>query len=383
MKVKYLMLTLAGAFALNASAQEVTEPTLGQTPAKNTAYARGQGNDNWFVTLQGGASMMFLKDNEDAKFENRQSFIPTFSVGKWHNPYFATRVQLAAGVSHEFKNVEGLEDLKMFHGRYVMGHFDFMFDVINYFKPYREDRVFHLIPWVGLGYSNKFIKGHDYRQNALTGNAGVMFLFNILERMDIVLEAQASYSEFNLDRSNYNYRNDFSPLMGAVTAGLNFKLGDLGFNEILPMDMNLVNDLNGQINRLRAENEELGKRPVSCPECPEVEDVVEQVNLLGAKSVQFRFDNARVAKDQMVTLNDVAQYVKKNNAPIVVTGYADATGNASYNEGLSERRAKAVAKVLTDKFGVPADMITIEWKGASEQPYDKRDWNRVVIMRSK
>ena len=39
MKVKYLMLTLVGAIALNASAQENTVPATGQLPAKNVAFA--------------------------------------------------------------------------------------------------------------------------------------------------------------------------------------------------------------------------------------------------------------------------------------------------------------------------------------------------------
>ena len=50
--------------------------------------------------------------------------------------------------------------------------------------------------------------------------------------------------------------------------------------------------------------------------------------------------------------------------------------------GLSEKRARAVAKELIDKYGVSSDQITIEWKGSDEQPYDENNWNRVVIMRA-
>ena len=34
---------------------------------------------------------------------------------------------------------------------YGSAQYDFMLDVINYFSPYKEDRFFHLIPFVGVG----------------------------------------------------------------------------------------------------------------------------------------------------------------------------------------------------------------------------------------
>ena len=48
--------------------------------------------------------------------------------------------------------------------------------------------------------------------------------------------------------------------------------------------------------------------------------------------------------------------------------------------GLSEKRAKAVAKELIEKYGVNSNQISIEWRGSDEQPYSENNWNRVVIM---
>lgn len=376
MKVKYLMLALAGACALSAVAQQENLPKSGQTPAKNTAYARPEVGDNWFVTLQGGAAMVFGGDNENAKFFDRQTVAPTFSFGKWHNPYFGTRLQMGLGVMHDFlgKNAEVMN-----HGRYANAHFDFMFDVINYFKPYNEERVFHLIPWVGMGYDHKFQKQNAYKVDALTANAGVIFSFRVLERMDLFLEAQGMYSDLNLNSGFLQPR--YNEWMGMLTAGLNFRIGGIGWNEIIPMDWALVNDLNGQINALRASNAELSKRPASCPECPELAPRVERVNMLSDKSVLFRTGKTTVDKDQMVTIFDVAEFAKKNGSSILVTGYSDKKSKES--DRISELRAKAVAKILTDSYGVPSNQIRIEWKGSAEQMYDNRDWNNVVILRSK
>ena len=49
---------------------------------------------------------------------------------------------------------------------------------------------------------------------------------------------------------------------------------------------------------------------------------------------------------------------------------------------LSEKRAKAVAKELIEKYGVSSEQISIEYRGSDEQPYSENNWNRVVIMRA-
>ena len=47
---------------------------------------------------------------------------------------------------------------------------------------------------------------------------------------------------------------------------------------------------------------------------------------------------------------------------------------------LSEKRAREVARILTDEYGVPSSQITIDYKGDTVQPYAENAWNRVVIM---
>ena len=166
-----------------------------------------------------------------------------------------------------------------------------------------------------------------------------------------------------------------------LSAGLTFKLGKTDFEVLEPMDYDLLNDLNSQINALRAENEELSKRPVSCPECKET--VTEVVNNVVDNVVFFRLNSSKIDKNQHINIYNTAEYMKANNTPIKVIGYADKkTGKADYNMQLSEKRAKAVAKELTEKYGIDSSRITIEWKGCEEQPYSENSWNRVVIMRA-
>ena len=147
------------------------------------------------------------------------------------------------------------------------------------------------------------------------------------------------------------------------------------------MDYNLINDLNSQINRLRAENEELSLRPESCPECPEVQTVVSE-GVYVPNVVFFRINSSTIDKGQQVSVYNTAEYLKANeNAKVNIIAYADAqTGTPDYNFALSERRARAVADALTSEYGIDSDRISIDWKGDTVQPYAENDWNRVAIF---
>ena len=404
MKVKYLLLSLMGAMALSAGAQ-TTAPEK-QLPARKTAFDRSGGH--WFITLQGGVSAQFLEGNESQDIVKRLHVMPTLSIGKWHNPYFGTRLQLMAGPTPTYyKDATG--NVVTNNTAMAGAFFDFMFDVVNYYSKYNAKRVFHLVPFAGVGYNFKYYNDFNlkdfssifsmsapYRHSA-AANAGVQMAFRLGKRVDFVLEAQAIYNNLNIVKKDFDYADAsatympatvadaYNGLLGVVTAGLNFNLGKVEWEPVTPMDMDLINDLNSQINSLRAENAELAKRPVSCPECPEVVVAAPEIKVvagLSEKAITFKFDSDKLTPNQEIVLHEIAKFVKENNQPIAVIGFADVTGNADYNLALSERRAKAVANILTSQYGVPSDMINVEWQGETEQ-FDTRAWNRVVIVRSK
>ena len=77
----------------------------------------------------------------------------------------------------------------------------------------------------------------------------------------------------------------------------------------------------------------------------------------------FEFDSATPQDDAVQTI----QYVVEN-APacnwnsFTVIGHTDRAGSNAYNQGLSERRAEAVANLMTSR-GIAADRISTEAKG--------------------
>ena len=397
MKAKVLMLALMGSFALSLGAQAQQEVATPNKSGHKTVFNRDRGCDHWFLEIQGGVGVLpFGEANNKASLTDRIYPIVQLGLGQWHEPWFATRVQLggwnmkgfvmdAAGANQAYNNL------------FAVAHYDFMFDVVNYFAKYNAKRVFHLVPYVGLGagYKHHTTTGGAFgdvfdatkRVAGATTNdfggvvdAGVIFKFRLGRRVDLNLEAQMLATKTNM--MGTSWKKQGADLMAFATAGLGFNLGKPEWDVLTPMDWALVNDLNGQINNLRAENAELAKRPASCPECPEVEpSQTTEVKTVVSNVVYFRIASAKIDQNQYINIYNTARYALENNSKIYIVGYADeATGNPNINMTLSERRAKAVAKALVEKYGVSEDMIEVDFKGDTVQPYETNEWNRVVIM---
>ena len=397
MKAKVLMLALMGSFALSLGAQAQQEVATPNKSGHKTVFNRDRGCDHWFLEIQGGVGMLpFGEANNKASLTDRIYPIVQLGLGQWHEPWFATRVQLGGWNMKGFV-MDAAGTNQAYNNLFAVAHYDFMFDVVNYFAKYNAKRVFHLVPYVGLGagYKHHTTTGGAFgdvfdatkRVAGATTNdfggvvdAGVIFKFRLGRRVDLNLEAQMLATKTNM--MGTSWKKQGADLMAFATAGLGFNLGKPEWDVLTPMDWALVNDLNGQINNLRAENAELAKRPASCPECPEVEPTqTTEVKTVVSNVVYFRIASAKIDQNQYINIYNTARYALENNSKIYVVGYADeATGNPSINMTLSERRAKAVAKALVEKYGVSEDMIEVDFKGDTVQPYETNEWNRVVIM---
>lgn len=380
MKTKVLLFALLSGFVFSVAAQEY-QPQVGfstETGAK-TNFKKNRTRDNWFISIAGGVSTLFADETTKADFKDRLNFAPQFSFGKWLSPYAGFRTQVIGGNIHGYRGPEKGR-LQLLHNKYVGFHMDMLWDVSNYWAPYSEDRVFHLIPWIGIGYAHRFKNQGFKASDVPTMNAGILTAFRLAKRVDFNIEIQGLLAPdyFNRIETGAEWEG-----IVQLSAGFTFRLGRTDFEVIQPMDEGLINNLNNQINTLRAQNQELSKRPVSCPECPEIVESTEVITNILDNIVLFRINSAEIDGNQQVNIYNTAQFVKDTNTPIVVVGYADKdTGTAEYNMQLSERRAKAVAKELMERYNIPSNMITVQWKGSDVQPYEQNNWNRVVIMQA-
>jgi len=98
--------------------------------------------------------------------------------------------------------------------------------------------------------------------------------------------------------------------------------------------------------------------------------------------VFFLINSSSVRDSELMKVASAAAYLSNNpNAKLELQGYADKkTGTAAFNMQISKRRAEAVAKLLTSKFGISKDRLIVTAKGDTEQPFAKNEENRVTIF---
>ena len=382
--------SLVGATALNA--QENTS-----VPARKAHFAKDGAKSHWFLEIGDAASYQFSGMNYyDFDRKGGVNFVnPSLAIGRWHNPYFATRARATYGNFTDRFHLEG--DTKTGYQathKYAMGQVDFMFDVVNYFSAYKENRFFHVIPFLSVGASMQvdtdFPKNFhgplcaEGKYSDLAGG-GLQLKFRLAKRVDLNLEAQVLAKNFrttselspvayDAEDKSATYRRSF---LGTAGASLTFHLGKKEFTQLKAQDNDLIASLNKQLNSLRAENAELSKRPVDCPEAP----APQVAGIAVGNVVYFRLNSAVVDPNQLINIRNIAEYAKNNTETITLVGYADRqTGTPDYNYKLSERRAEAVKKILVEKYGISADRIKTSWEGDRQQPYAENVWNRIVIM---
>ena len=375
-KISLLLMTILVAFSI--SAQETENVSHGDI------YLKNKGTDNWFMSLAGGTNTFWGKGSKDQDFVDALGWEGQLAVGKWLSPIFGGRIAVNVAQHEHYNNISD----SYFKGSSIHPHVDVMWNATNALVGYRADRVYNFIPYLGAGWM--FGLDEDFggsANNNLTWNAGLINNFQLSNNFSIFVELAAtalkgdygrSLSGMTLGKDDDNYELYTQALVG-VKFGLG---GKQDFTTAELLDYNLINDLNSQINRLRAENENLSKRPEFCPECPEVEPQPVAESVYVPNVVFFRINSANIDRQQQISVYNTAEYMKSNpNATVEIVAYADKqTGTPDYNMKLSERRAKAVADALTSQYNIDSSRINIDWKGDTIQPYDENDWNRVAIF---
>ncbi len=373
--------------AFGISAQET------QNVSHGDVYLKNKGSDNWFMSLAGGTNMYFGSGSKDHDFMDALGWQGQLAVGKWNSPKWGARFAINVGQQEHYMGPQ-TDDYTT--DSFVHPHFDLMWNVTNAAVGYRADRVYSFIPYIGIGYfyglDEDFKKveadGERVLENqaqSLTWNLGIINDFRLSNNFSIFVELAATALQGGVGRAYSHvpvgdYDMDF---IGQALLGVKFGLGGKqDFTNAELMDYNLINDLNSQINRLRAENENLSKRPEFCPECPEIEPVETVESVYVPNVVFFRINSANIDRQQQISVYNTAEYLKSNpNATVEIVAYADRqTGTPDYNMKLSERRAKAVADALTTQYNIDSSRISLDWKGDTEQPYAENDWNRVAIF---
>ena len=82
-------------------------------------------------------------------------------------------------------------------------------------------------------------------------------------------------------------------------------------------------------------------------------------------NIEFDVDSSEIKPEHAGELNKTVQFlIEYPTADAVIEGHTDSDGSASYNQKLSERRARAVYDYLIEEAGIDADRLT--WAGFGE-----------------
>ncbi|MEL6948715.1 MAG: OmpA family protein [Pseudomonadota bacterium] len=117
--------------------------------------------------------------------------------------------------------------------------------------------------------------------------------------------------------------------------------------------------------------------------CEVIRESIVEIRL---PSVNFETNSDRLLSGAESELDAAAKTLRSNPSVIVeVAGYTDDRGNADYNRGLSERRARSVRNALEER-GVPREQMTVAGYGeddpiASNDTAEGRAANRRVVLR--
>jgi len=114
---------------------------------------------------------------------------------------------------------------------------------------------------------------------------------------------------------------------------------------------------------------------------------VNKFHMVKSEAVLFAFNSEKLTPDGKSQLDDLANQAKGMDRFVLeVQGFTDKSGNATYNETLSEARAHAVTRYLANQYQIPIRNISMLGSGyalpvADDKTRDGRKMNRRVEVR--
>ena len=365
---------------------------LGATSAMaQVTYTDKEGNEyqfkkHAFLDLQGGAQYTL----GEAKFGDLISPNVQLGLGYQFSPLFGMRLQAngwqSKGGWAGFRANPGETPYNAtYKFKYVAPGVDFMFNLSNLFCGWNPNRVLNVTAFLGGG-ANIAWDNDEVNELATTikntstynleylwdgtkvrpyGRAGLELAFKVSKSVSLMLEGNA-----NVISDKYNSKKADNPdwYFNAL-AGLRINLGKSATKKEKPVE---PEPAPAPVQKV--------EEPAPAP-APVVEKKVEEIR----RDIFFTINSNKIsAKENQKILEVIDFLVKYPEAKVVVTGYADkGTGNDRVNDRIAAKRAAAVVWMLEKRYGIPAERITEESKGARVQPFAENDKNRVSIMIAK
>lgn len=337
-------------------------------------YAR-----HWWMQVQGGAAHTV----GEASFGDLISPAAALNVGYQFSPVFGVRIG-ASGWEARGSWVTPRSNYKY---SFVQGNAEAVLNLTNLLCGWNPKRFFNGYGFVGVGFNHAFdndeavaIADRGYNleylwhdsKNFVVGRAGLGVDLRLSDYVSVGAEVNANMlsDHFNSKKAG-NVDWHFNALVG-----LKIKFGR-GYKAIPPV----YYEPEPQPEPAPAPVVEPTPAPVK--EEPK-EDVAEVVVEPLVRDIFFTINSAKIRGVEQEKVAQLIAYMNQNpDAQVSITGYADkATGNATINMRISQKRAQAVATALQEA-GISAARIIVDAKGDTEQPFAEIEQNRVSICIAK
>ena len=392
---KLLMTILLAAAALPALAQGDSTEAKEKTRWEN----------NWYVEAGGGAQILFSKNAGLLDFGDRITPSVSLTVGRWFSPYWGIRVQaqgyqmngLAVADGSNWNDpVRGHVDVLPngnypYYTRYMNLHADAQISLANLIGGYDPGRKWDVIPALGIGYVHAFPYKGSCKRNTYAGMLSVMAKWRLPKGVDLNLEVGGAIMPDKFDGRDVGYPDGN---IGA-TIGITYNIPKL-----LPRQKKArkphayaAQTVIWDEDRLRTIiNEELAKvhdaqkdtvyvvREVQAEQGGTSETAAGVPFTLSSIVYELGKDTPKTG--QGIYMENIARYMEAHpHVRLRLDGYADnKTGSERVNLYLSMRRATNLRDILINDYGISGNRIEAQGMGINAQPYDKDEWNRVVIV---
>lgn len=372
-------------------------------------YYSEKAKDNIFISGGFGAQANLNSEN---KFGKVIMPYATLSVGKWMTPVWGFRGQFSGW--EQKMNMNRNSGLFSMDGNslaltpngedvyenytYISTNLDIMLNLSNLICGYNPDRIFNLSLVGGPGltfardrHTETLSLGEDtYSRSVESGHAkafpniaaGLLANFHINKYWSIDIEARGVYSPsiFGKYSNNVYAEGNVGATIGATYTFGGRKFVQSGCKVDVDALNNEINKYRGDLAQAQADLADARNALAQAKNVQPVE-VVKEVQVAGPHAIFFKIGSAKLDDYGKVNVQLAAKTMKANpDRKYKIGGYCDtATGSASWNKKLSEKRAQTVYDALIAE-GVSEDQIEIVANGGTENMFGSDKLNRVVIM---
>lgn len=374
MKKGLLALACAAMMTQGIVAQTSQEVTYVEDPTQGYLFNRFQ--DNWFISAQGGADVLFSPGDINRDWQDRWEPAAGISFGKWFSPLLGARLNLdwmkskglsevadAPGVQPDKGTVEGLYKQVFMH---VGPSFDVMLSLTNWWCGYNPNRVYDLTLYAGGGmyftltrnYAKEGSHYENAKDNVLQVRAGLINTFHVSKHFDVFLDLRFNALDNHRDQTYLTWNK--TTYAAAAYLGLTYKFNKTYWSHpIVPVcpEPENCDELRARLAAAESQIEDLEQQLKACLERP-VEVAPAPAPKAPLATIYFPCNVSKLTREDIRVVNACADVMLDNpDKKYVVTGWADNyTGTNAININLRKNRAASVERQLL-KDGVPASQF--------------------------